>query len=102
MAMINLEAAVKEALKRIRKLTPPEGLEVLSYKRNRGVSLLLVDADTVRIIERGYEQRDETHEITALPRLLKSIFKTEFPRSRKVRMYNIPGPEAIGRERKKL
>ncbi len=100
--MINIDTAAKEAVKRIKKLTPPNGLEIMSYKRNRGVSVLILDNDTVRVIQRGYGQRDETHEITALPRLLKSIFKTEFPRSRKVRMYNIPGPEAIGREMKKL
>ena len=61
-----------------------------------------VHNETVRLIERGHDEQDINLPLADLPRALKSIFKTEFPRSRKVRVYHISGPEAVGREIKRL
>ena len=96
MALINIDSAIKDAVKRLKKLSPPEGIEVLSYKRNRGVSLLMLSAETVRLIERGHDEQDITLPLADLSRKLKSLFKVEFPRSRKVRIFYIIGPEAVG------
>ena len=102
MALINIETAIKRVQQIIGKLSPPRGVEILTYKRNRGVSILLMEDGTLRVQERGYEENEFTSTIAELPKLLKSIAKREFPRSRKVRIYQLDGPDAMGQERKKI
>ena len=102
MALINVDSALKRVLSQVKKLVPDQGLEILSYKRNRGVTLVKIGEETIEVSERGY--RDETFviPITELQRILKAIMKIEFPRSRKVRIYQILEPEDRDRPRKKL
>jgi hypothetical protein len=40
MALINIDSALKRVLSQVKKLGPNQGLEILSYKRNRGVTLV--------------------------------------------------------------
>ena len=42
----------------IRKIEPPQGLEILTYKRNRGVSIIKLDDDFISVQERGYEENE--------------------------------------------
>lgn len=102
MALVNIESALKQAVTRLAKMNPPEGLEILSYKRNRSIYLMRKDKESVLIRERGYIEKDLVVKIGELQKALKPIFKAEFPRSRKVRIYNIATPEFLGNERKKL
>ena len=102
MALINIDSAIKRAIQKLKKLSPPEGVEILTYKRNRGVSILKIDNDLLSVRERGYEENEYSVSFDALPKLLKSISKREFPRSRKVRIYQLACPEEEGQERKKL
>lgn len=102
MAPINIENISKQAGQRLKKLEPPAGIEILTYKRNRGVSILKQEDGTLEVRERGYEENLFSVTMEELPRLIKSIAKREFPRSRKVRFYQIDGPEDEGRDRKKL
>ena len=102
MALINIDTAIKRSIQMLKKLSPPQGLEILTYKRNRGVSILKMDEDLLSVRERGYEENEYSVSFAALPKLLKSISKREFPRSRKVRIYQLASLEEEGRERKKL
>ena len=102
MALVNIEQIVKKALQSLSKLEPPQGVELLSYKRNRGVFLLLEPNHTVVVRERGYLEEESAVPLAELEKLLKTIVKREFPRSRKVRMYQLAGPEDLDQERKKL
>jgi hypothetical protein len=102
MALHNIESVRKRIVNLLKKLTPPQGVEVLSYKRNRGIVLILQDRFTVRCRERGYQNQEFCVELHELEKHLKSMLKREFPRSRKVRLYQLAGPEELDIDRKKL
>ena len=102
MALINIDSLLKKVTSSLAKLDPDQGLEILSYKRNRGIDILKGDGDSVWVRERGYVEEEHETDLDGLPKLLKSLFKREFPRSRKVRLYQIANPEELGRQRKKL
>lgn len=102
MALINIDTAIKRSIQMLKKLSPLQGLEILTYKRNRGVSIVKMDEDLFAVRERGYEENKYSVSFDALPKLLKSISKREFPRSRKVRIYQLASLEEEGMERKKL
>ena len=102
MALHNIESIRKRIVSLLKKLSPPQGVEVLSYKRNRGIVLLLEDHSTVRCRERGYLEQEFCVGLDELEKPLKVMLKREFPRSRKVRLYQLAGPQELDQERKKL
>ncbi len=102
MALVNIQSAIKRVQQIIRKLEPPQGVEILTYKRNRGITIIKIDEETVSIQERGYKEQTLLVEIKDLARQLKSIAKREFPRSRKVRVYQLDSPYCLGIKRKQL
>jgi len=102
MALINIQSAIQRVRQIVRKLEPPQGVEILTYKRNRGVTIIKIDDDTVSIQERGYEEKTFLVEINDLAKQLKVIAKREFPRSRKVRVYQLDSPYCLGIKRKQL
>ncbi|XXJ21026.1 hypothetical protein ACR42D_16095 [Desulfovibrio caledoniensis] len=81
--MIDLGAALPTALSRLDKLPDGAVLELLTFKRDRGVAVRKVGAG-FEIREFGF--RDETHaeDGPGLKKRLKAILKREFPRSNKV------------------
>jgi hypothetical protein len=101
-ALHNIESIRKRIVNLLNKLTPPQGVEVLSYKRNRGIVLLLEDRNTVRCRERGYLEQEFCFGLHELEKPLKIMLKREFPRSRKVRLYQLSGPQELDLERKQL
>ncbi|MCK5069495.1 MAG: hypothetical protein KAR01_03105 [Desulfocapsa sp.] len=102
MALLNIKTAIKRVQQIVAKLDPPQGVEILTYKRNRGVTIIKIDDDTLSIQERGYE--DNTFQVTMgdLGKQLKTIAKREFPRSRKVRVYQLESPYCLGIKRKQI
>lgn len=102
MALVNIDSALRKVTNMLGKLQPQQGFEILSYKRNRGVAILLKNTKKVWVREHGYHEEEQEVEITDLPKLLKSIIKREFPRSRKLRFYQIANPEELNQPRKKL
>lgn len=102
MALVNIDSLLRQVLQKLEKLQPPQGLELLSYKRNRSIGLLLQDPDTVLVLERGYREEERIVGRTELAKQLKSLIKYEFPRSRKVRLYQIDHPSELEKNRKKL
>ncbi len=102
MALINIQSAIKRVQQIVSRLDPPHGVEMLTYKRNRGVTIIKIDDETVSIQERGYEEQTLLVEISELGKVLKTIAKKEFPRSRKVRVYQLDSPYCLGIKRKQL
>ncbi len=102
MALLNIETSLKRALNMLEKGSAPAGIEILSYKRNRGVVVLKLDDGRFLVRERGYNNEEFHSNHSDLAKYLKSILKREFPRSRKLRLYRLAGPEEINRARKKL
>lgn len=102
MALINIQSAIKRVQQIIRKIDPPQGVEILTYKRNRGVTIIKIDDETLSVLERGYEENTFQVSSDGLAKLLKSIAKREFPRSRKVRVYQLDSPYCLGIKRKQI
>ncbi len=102
MALVNIESALRKILNTLKKAEKDSGLEVLSYKRNRGVIIIKQDADSFRLRERGYLEQEIECGFRELQRNLKSMMKREFPRSRKVRIYTLNDLSKVGIMRKRL
>jgi type III secretory pathway lipoprotein EscJ len=102
MALINIQSAIKRVQQIVRKLDPPHGVEMLTYKRNRGITIIKIDDETVSLQERGYSEQTLLIEMQDLGKTLKAIAKREFPRSRKVRVYQLDSPYCLGIKRKQL
>ena len=84
--MIDIAGAVLNTLSRLKKLPVGQGLELLTFKRDRGLRIRRTGEDRFAATEFGF--RDETVEtdLKGMRRVLKSILKREFPRSNKVRV----------------
>ncbi len=102
MALINRDQAIAKVRTTLAKIRPPQGMELLSYKRNRGVSIFPGDDGSVTIRERGYLEQELLVANADLGGILKGIVKREFPRSRKIRFYHLAGPEDLDLVRKKI
>ena len=102
MALINLETTLQRVCRDVQKIGFQQGVEILSYKRNRGIAIVRLREDTYLVRERGYRNEEWQVGSNELPKLLKTLFKREFPRSRKVRLYQLAGLEEAGTVRKIL
>jgi hypothetical protein len=102
MALHNISSTLKKVLNSLKKTPEGQGVEILSYKRNRGISIIREKEGIFYVREHGYN--DEVWRIPEerLGKLLKSIMKREFPRSRKLRIYNLSAMDEMNRPRKKL
>ena len=102
MALINLDTAFKRIIMMLKKMESKRGVEILSYKRNRGVVILRLSEAEFFVRQRGYEEAEYIVSFEGLTKILKSILKQEFPRSRKVRIYIINRVDEMGAVRKKI
>ena len=101
MALVNIESLLERCLRSLRGLEPPEGIEVLSYKRNRGVRIIKRGDGLLEVTVRGYENGHFTLAPSRAAKALRAVFRREFPRSRKVRLSLIrnPGSAPVARTR---
>jgi len=102
MALVNIDSVLRNLLQKLKKMNPPQGVELLSYKRNRSIAVLLLDDGKILVRERGYRDGEQVIEKSLLSSHLKKLIKYEFPRSRKVRVYQVDSPLELGTTRKKL
>lgn len=98
--MIRLEAIPKELRHRLPKMDAGATIEILTYKRNRGLVITLRGDGTYHIREHGYHSEEfEAIGQPALLKLVARIAKREFPRSTNVRLYTHAPRRAIAHQR---
>lgn len=102
MALVNIDSVLRHVLQKLEKLSPLRGIELLSYKRNRSIAVLLLADQSFLVRERGYREEEQVLDKAGLAKHLRALIKYEFPRSRKVRLYQIENPGELGKDRKKL
>lgn len=87
--MIDATVIEQVLLKKLEGLEVGHCVEIRTYKRNRLVRFVKLSDSRFRIHEAGY--RVETFEASSskMRKLLKSLIKREFPRSRKIRLYDL-------------
>ncbi|MGE4291292.1 MAG: hypothetical protein AB7E32_03680 [Desulfovibrio sp.] len=97
--MIDKATALEDLLRRLDKLPERHCLDLRSYKRDRSLLLRRLGPDAFEILEDGFERERHCSDAKGLRRLLKTLFKREFPRSTKLRLYQLGecAPEALPR-----
>ena len=102
MALVNLATLPTDVKRVLKKVTYPGGIELLSYKRNRGIAILKQEDSTLVLRETGYKEQEIVIPSAGLTKELKTMVKREFPRSRKVRLIKINHPDELERKRQKI
>ena len=84
--VIDISSVIITTVQRINKSEPGSGIKILTYKKDRHVSITRIDDTRLQIEERGFEQRKFEIEEKQLKKAMKTLIKREFPRSRKVHL----------------
>lgn len=101
--MIDKATALATVLRRLDKLPLGHAIDLRTYKRNRSVVIRRAGADLFEVVENGYEVERFEVPLSKMKKLLKGLLKKEFPRSTKIRLYDLGEADAdIHLERKKL
>jgi hypothetical protein len=88
--MIDKTNIIPAVMERLQTLPAGHYLDVRTYKRNRYVFFVKKGEDEFLIIENGYfQERFEKVPMKKIKKLFKTLLKKEFPRSTKIRVYNM-------------
>lgn len=85
--MIDKTKIIDTVWERLGKLPPGHYLDLRTYKRNRTVVIVKIDEKKLLVIEDGYYKDRFWVTPGKLKKLLKTLLKKEFPRSKKIRLY---------------
>ena len=80
-------------------------MDLRSYKRNRSIIIVKTGESNLLIIENGHFKQTYQLHLDKLKKLLKTLVRKEFPRSRKLRLYvmgQFSEKEALDTKRKTL
>ncbi len=84
--MLDLNRVIPTVLQRVKQVETGIVIEVKTYKRDRGFRVEKRGDEQVLIQEYGFHNQAVTVPMVKLKKTLKTIIKTEFPRSNKVWM----------------
>lgn len=84
--MIDIAGAVPAILSRLKKLPTGGGLELLTFKRDRGLRIVRLGRDRFEAAEFGFRADTVRADLKSMKRVLRTVLKREFPRSNKVRV----------------
>ena len=65
---------------------PPVEIRILSFKKDRSITLRMPAEDIVEVSENGFVQKTFNCSKEALPKLIVEVSDREFPRSHRVRI----------------
>lgn len=87
--MIDKATALESVLRKLKKLPAGHCIDLRTYKRNRSLLILHVRDGNFIVYEDGYEVAAHETNLKSMRKLLKTLFKREFPRSNKIRLYEL-------------
>lgn len=87
--MLDVASLYSQLSQRLKRLEHGHYLDLRSYKRDRSVLFIRENDSRLRVIEKGFEQHDFQIEMGELKKVLKEMIKREFPRSQKLRLYEM-------------
>lgn len=87
--MIDKSSAIEAVLRKLKKISVGRGLDLRTYKRDRSVVIIRTEEDLFSVIESGFEEERFSSDFKGLKKILKKLLKREFPRSNKIRVYDI-------------
>ena len=85
--MIDKTKIIDTVSQRLEKLPLGHYLDLKTFKRNRTVIIVKMDEKKLLVIEDGYFKNRFSIPPDKLKKLLKTLLKREFPRSKKIRLY---------------
>ena len=103
--MIDKTRIVDTVCERMKTLPVSHCLDLRTYKRNRSVVIAKLAEDELLVIEDGFFKERFRTKPEKLRKVLKTLIRKEFPRSRKIRLYvleKISEDEALNTKRKIL
>jgi len=90
--MIDKATALTVLPRKLAALPEGHALDMRTYKRNRSVIFVRQGDDAFLVLENGFEaRRFEDVPMSGIRKLLKTLLAREFPRSTKIRLYDL-GP----------
>jgi hypothetical protein len=87
--MIDKSKIIDTVCERLEKLPLGHYIDLKTYKRNRTVIIVKIDEKTLLVVEDGYFKKRFLIKSGKLKKLLKTLLKKEFPRSKKIRLYDM-------------
>jgi len=87
--MIDKTKLIGTVLQRAAHLTTGHYLDIRSYKRNRYVVIVKNAGEEFTVITEGYCRERMQVKAGKLEKALSAIFRREFPRSNKIRLYRM-------------
>jgi len=103
--MIDKTRIVDTVCERLKTLPVSHCLDLRTYKRNRSVMIAKLAEDDLLVVENGYFKERFQVKPEKLRKLLNTLMKKEFTRSRKIRLYvldKLSEDEALHTKRKIL
>jgi hypothetical protein len=85
--VIDKTKIIDAVCERLEKLPLGHYLDLKTYKRNRTVIIVKVDKKKLLVVEDGYFKDRFLIPPDKLKKLLKTLLRKEFPRSKKIRLY---------------
>lgn len=92
--MIDKTTAMETVMRRLEKLPVGHAIDLRTYKRNRSVVIARTVPDAFDVVENGFAQGRFEATTGSMKKLLKTLLKREFPRSTKIRLYDLGPAEA--------
>ncbi len=87
--MLEVTALIPAVLAKLDKLPTGHAIDLRTYKRNRSVIIRKEGEESFYFVENGFYQDQFTVSKDKVKKTLKKMLKKEFPRSRKVRVYDL-------------
>lgn len=87
--MIDKTNILEAVMERLKKLPSGHCIDLRTYKRNRSVIIVKNTAEDFMVIEDGFCKERFQVKSEKLKKLLTTLLKKEFPRSHKIRLYNM-------------
>lgn len=88
--MIDKANAIPTILTKLKKLEVGKGIDLRTFKRDRSVAIRKTGNDSFDVMEDGFEKKQFESDLKSMKKLLKTLLKKEFPRSNKIRVYDLP------------
>ncbi len=85
---------LESILREPKKLPIGHAIDMRTYKRNRSVVIKRIGNDEFDVVEKGFFEDRFLVPLARMKKLLKSLLKKEFPRSTKIRLYDLGPAEA--------
>jgi len=87
--MIDKSQIIPTVLDKLKSLPNGHYIDLRTYKRDRSVIILKKDSDRFIFFEDGFIKDNFEVEFVKVKKTLKGLLKKEFPRSNKIRLYNM-------------